>query len=72
MTKALEQVFREASKLSEAEQDALAQAIRTEITTEEDWDESFEGSQDILGELADEALSEHRAGQTQPIGTKKR
>jgi hypothetical protein len=38
MTKELERAFREASKLPEAEQDALAEAIRSEITGDEDWD----------------------------------
>ncbi|MCI0439767.1 MAG: hypothetical protein L0177_11650 [Chloroflexi bacterium] len=41
MTKALEQVFREASKLPAAEQDALAEAIRNEIVAEEEWESSF-------------------------------
>jgi hypothetical protein len=72
MTKALEQAFREASKLPEAEQDALAEAIRTEIAGEEDWEKSFQRSQDVLENLADEALAEHRARLSRPISSKKR
>lgn len=72
MTKALEQAFREASKLSEPEQDALAEAIRMEILAEEDWEESFMKSQEVLEDLAEEALTEHRKGQTRPISSKKR
>jgi len=72
MTKALEQAFREASKLPEAEQDALAEAIRSEITSDEDWEKSFAGSADLLEQLADEAVSEHRSGRTQPVDPKKR
>src|SRR5262249_9544079 len=72
MTRALEQAFREASKLSEAEKDALAEAIRAEIASEEDWEEAFEKSQDVLEKLADEALGEHRARLTRPITSKKR
>ena len=72
MTKALEQAFREASKLPEAEQDALAEAIRSEITSDEDWEMSFAGSADLLEQLADEAVSEHRSGRTQPVDPKKR
>jgi hypothetical protein len=72
MTKALEQAFREASKLPAVEQDALAEAIRTEIAAEEDWEESFKDSQDVLEDLADEALMEHRASATRPISSKKR
>lgn len=72
MTKSLEQVFREASKLPEAEQDALAEAIRAEITGDEVWEGSFASSPDALEKLADEALAEHRAGRTQPVKSGKR
>jgi len=67
MTKALEEVFKEASKLSEAEQDALAEAIRAEIEAEEMWDQSFAGSLDIVERLADEAIADYRAGRTTPV-----
>jgi len=72
MTKALEQAFREASKLPAAEQDALAEAIRSEVLGEDDWERAFAGSPDALEKLADEAIAEHRAGQTQRIKTGKR
>lgn len=67
MTKALEEAFKEASKLPEAEQDALAEAIRAEIRAEKDWDASFAGSLDVLERLADEAIADHRAGRTKPV-----
>ena len=67
MTKALEEVFKEASKLSEAEQDALAEAIRAEIEAEKSWDKSFAGSLDVLERLADEAIADYRAGRTTPV-----
>jgi hypothetical protein len=67
MTKALERAFREASKLPEREQDALAEAIRAEVLGDDDWEQSFSTSADALEELADQALSEHRAGKTQAI-----
>ncbi len=67
MTKALEEVFKEASALPEAEQDALAEAIRAEIRAEKDWDKSFASSLDVLERLADEAIADHRAGRTKPI-----
>ena len=67
MTKALERAFREASKLPEPEQDALAEAIRAEIRAEEEWDKAFAGSQDELERLADEALADHRAGDTKGL-----
>ena len=67
MTKALEEVFREASQLPEAQQDALAEAIRAEIASDEEWDRSFAHSHDVLERLADEALAEHSAGRTRPL-----
>jgi hypothetical protein len=70
MTKALEEVIREVSKLSEEEQDALAEAIRAELLSDEEWERSFADSQDVLERLADEALAEHRAGRTKPLNPK--
>ena len=67
MTKALEEVLKQVSKLPEAEQDALAEAIRAEIEAEKDWATSFAGSLDVLERLADEAIADHRAGRTKPI-----
>ena len=67
MTKALEEVLRQVSRLPEAEQDALAEAIKAEIGAEKDWDKSFAGSLDVLDRLADEAIADHRAGRTKPI-----
>ena len=72
MTKSLEQAFREAAKLPEAEQDALAEAIRSEVMGDEDWERSFAESTDALERLADEAIAEHRAGRTQRVKTGKR
>jgi len=67
MTKALEEAFKEASKLPEDEQDALAAAIWAEIRTEKAWDKSLASSLDVLERLADEAIADHRAGRTKPI-----
>ncbi|MBN1460561.1 MAG: hypothetical protein JXA57_13590 [Armatimonadetes bacterium] len=67
MTKALQEVFKDASRLPEAEQDALAEAIRAEIASETDWDSSFAGSLRVLERLADEAVADHRAGRTKPV-----
>ena len=72
MTKALEQAFRQAAKLPEAEQDALAEAIRSEVMGDEDWERSFADSTDALERLADEAIAEHRAARTQRVKTAKR
>jgi len=72
MTKALEQAFREASKLPETEQDALAEAIRSEVLGDAEWERSFSASSEALEDLANEAITEHRAGRTQPLKFGKR
>lgn len=72
MTKALEQAFREASKLAESEQDSLAAAIQAEIEAEEEWERRLPASADALGHLADEALAEHRSGRTRPLDPEER
>ena len=67
MTKSLEEAFAEASKLDEAEQEALAAWILEELGSERCWEENYLDSGDVLATLADEALAEHRAGQTQVL-----
>ena len=67
MTKLLEKAFQEAAKLSDDDQDALAQAVLAELASERRWDELFAASTDVLSELAEEALAEHRAGRTKPL-----
>jgi len=57
----------EISKLPEAEQDALAAWILEELASEGRWNTAFAESADALAQLADDALSEHRAGRTQPL-----
>lgn len=67
MTKALQDAFKEAEKLPEAEQDQLAAAIRAEIAAELVWEAPLSASPDELSALADEALAEHRSGDTRPL-----
>jgi hypothetical protein len=67
MTRSLKKAFEAASKLPEAEQDALAAAILEELESERRWDELFQRSADILAELAKEALAEDRASRTRPL-----
>ena len=46
------------------------QIVSTLLTLEDDeqlWDEAFADSQDMLAELADEAIAEHRAGYSTPL-----
>ena len=67
MTKFLEEAFAEASKLPEQEQDALAAVILEELASERRWDHAFANSADLLAQLAEQALVEHRAGKTQVL-----
>jgi hypothetical protein len=67
MTKLLEQAFAEANKLPNDEQDALANFLLAELASERRWTRAFDESQDLLSELADEALAEHHAGKTQEL-----
>jgi len=67
MTKLLEEAFAEAAKLPDNDQDALAQAVLAELASERRWDELFAASSDVLSDLAEEALAEHRAGRTKPL-----
>jgi len=63
----LERAFAEAAKLPPKEQAALAAWILEEIASERRWDKAFADSADALAQLADEALTEHRRGQTQVL-----
>ena len=67
MTERLEQAFAEASRLTPAEQDALAEWLLAELESERRWTELFAASQEELAALAAEALEEHRRGETQEL-----
>ena len=59
------EVLLRAKMLPEADQRALAKWLAAEISDERKWQRSFAASRGRLGELADEALAEYRAGRTQ-------
>jgi hypothetical protein len=65
MSPLLEKALEELRKLPENEQEAFAALLLNEMDSERRWDELFAQSEDLLSDLADEALSEHRAGKTQ-------
>ncbi|MBU4273208.1 MAG: hypothetical protein KKE86_07065 [Planctomycetes bacterium] len=67
MTQLLERAFVEAGKLSPPEQDLLASRVLAELTDEDEFDRAIAASADKLASLANEALAEHRAGQTQEL-----
>jgi hypothetical protein len=64
MTQLLEHAFKEVSKLSELEQNVLAKWLLEELASERRWEKAFAESEDLLSQLADEALEEHRQGKT--------
>jgi hypothetical protein len=67
MTKLLEQAFDKAARLPAREQDALAAWLLREMESEARWEKLFADSQDALSKLANEALAEHRQGQTEEL-----
>jgi hypothetical protein len=67
MTQLLEKALTEIAKLAPPEQDAIAAILLEELASEQRWAKSFEQSQDLLAELADEALAEDHAGLTKPF-----
>ena len=67
MTKLLKRAFAEASKLSDVEQNAIAKWLLEELTAEKKWEEAFPISEDVLDQLAEKALEEHRKGKTIPL-----
>ncbi|MGM0368753.1 MAG: hypothetical protein ACQEP2_09365 [Actinomycetota bacterium] len=70
MTKLLEKAFKEASKLPEVEQNALAKWVIEELKSEDRWKKTFAESEDILDKLADEALEAYKDGKTKPMDIK--
>jgi hypothetical protein len=71
MTKLLKKAFDEASKLPDSEQDALGRAVLDELASEKRWDDLFAGSEDMLADLAQQALEEHRKGRTKKLDPEK-
>ncbi len=67
MTQLLERAFAAAATLPKPEQDAFASLLLAELDSERRWTESFAATQGQLSSLADEALLEFEAGQTQPM-----
>ncbi len=69
MTKLLQQAFERVSELPDTEQDKFARFLLAELESERQWIELFARpeSEELLERLADEALSEYRAGRTQPL-----
>lgn len=67
MTKLLEKALEKISRLPQEEQDAIASEILAELEDEAAWAKHFAAHGDKLRRLADEALREHRQGETRPL-----
>ena len=67
MTALLQKAFAEAAKLSDSEQEVLASRLLAELAAEDDFDRAIARSSNKLVTLAREALTEHRAGQTEVL-----
>ena len=69
MNQLLQEAFERAAELPQVEQDRFARFLLAELDSERQWSELFARpeSEDLLERLADEALSEHRAGRTRPL-----
>jgi hypothetical protein len=61
MTRMLEQALAEVGKLTEPEQDAIANVILDELADEERWERAFATTQPVLAKLAAKARAEVRA-----------
>ena len=67
MTRLLEEAFARVSALPADAQDELARWLLGEIESERRWSELFAESGDALARLAEEALAEHRRGETKAL-----
>lgn len=67
MTELLEQAIKQLKTLDTERQNAIACMILEELEDEEKWDATFSNSQDLLANLATEAMQEYDAGKTQKL-----
>ncbi|WP_169977199.1 hypothetical protein [Tautonia rosea] len=69
MSRLMEQAIEKIRQLPESEQDALASIVLQEIESERRWEELFARpeSSDLLSRMADQALTEAKAGRATPL-----
>ncbi len=72
MTELLKKAFRAASRLPPEQQDAVATMLLAELESERQWDDAFARSQDFLAKMADDAIAEDEAGETELLATDQR
>ena len=73
MTQLLQEAFERVSKLPQEDQNKFARFLLAALESDQRWTELFARpeSEDLLEQLADETLTAHRAGRTQPIDIEK-
>ncbi|MCX6382127.1 MAG: hypothetical protein NT023_22065 [Armatimonadetes bacterium] len=62
MTQLLEKAYQRIAQLPESEQNTIASVILDELASEEQWNEKFAVSGDLLSRMAQQARLEHREG----------
>jgi hypothetical protein len=67
VTGLLEKALNRVRALSEREQDSIAAQILETLDDEEAWERNFQANADAFRKMGDEALEEHRRGETQPL-----
>jgi hypothetical protein len=67
MTGLLEKALQRIEALSREEQDAMASQILDTLDDEEAWSRQFRNNPEVLRSLAQEAIEEHRRGETRPL-----
>ncbi len=71
MTELLEQAIKQLKTLDVDRQNAIASMILEELENETKWNTKFSQSQDLLADLAAEAMEEYHAGQTKELNPEK-
>jgi len=71
MTRLLEEALARVSELPADTQDELARWLLSELESERRWSKLFDESEDALARLAEEALAEHKRGETQELDPEK-
>ncbi|HEY3827299.1 MAG TPA: hypothetical protein VGL82_22250 [Bryobacteraceae bacterium] len=67
MTGLLEEALRRVESLPQSEQDAIAARIMEALDDEVAWERSFRDRTASLQSMAQEAMEEHRLGETRPL-----
>jgi hypothetical protein len=67
MTDLLKKAFDAASRLTDEEQDAVAEWLLAELAADEEWEQQFGETQDTLSVLAREVSEEYQRGETEKL-----